>query len=286
MAIGGSGRALAVEVGQRSEVEFAEQVSLPTRPNAGPHRADIGGGEHREHLQHLRRTDIDGKPHQQTRVIDIAAECQMGHGQMPVNEKFHNPRLILREHQARRHIPGHTGSELTVILHKSLPEIVNQQRHKQRPLPSDLAPDGGQPALLVAQSHRLLHRHKAVLVDGVFVIVVELQEVPGMAEFGNDPFQQPHLMEPPQRLGQPLRPLKQSQKSSPGFVFQGTRGSGRTLHSIAIDRTGRSPHSLPGGMVDRFAIHLRQLHQPQAMGQTARHTIPSLWQGTDGLRPH
>ena len=55
------------------------------------------------------------------------------------------------------------------------------------------------------QAGRLLDRAKAVLVDGVFVVLVELEQAPGVSQCRNEPFEQLDLVESAKQLRQPRR---------------------------------------------------------------------------------
>ena len=53
------GRAFAGQLLHGAVVEVGEDLGLPAVPHVGPHGAQVGGGQHEEHLQQLGRADLD-----------------------------------------------------------------------------------------------------------------------------------------------------------------------------------------------------------------------------------
>ena len=265
-------RALAVEGAERAKVEFAEQVSLPPRPDARSDGADIGRGEHREHPQHLRRADVAGEPYHETVVGGIATKRLMGHHEMFEHEKFDDLSLVGRQAESGRHVAGHPRPQLAVVLDESLAEVVDQQCQEYGLLAVDLPPRIAEPAGFILHFGSPFNGHDAVLVDGVFMVVVELQQMPGVGELGDQDLKRPHLVQPAQCVSQAPRLGEEPEEPLPGGVGR------RQTRSLGA-------HRGPGGVVDRHVIDHCQFHQPHDRIEAARHLWQAACHGRHIVRP-
>ena len=140
-----------------------------------------------------------------------------------------------------------------MVLDEPLAEVVNEQREQHQPLPPDLPPGGPEPALVGREGVRLFDRHDAVLVHRVLVVVVELQQIAGVGELGDDPLEQSHVVQPTQGRTETPRLLEQRQEPGPR----------RLVDRVGMGRRGSpgGPHGLPRPAGDRQVVQHRQLDQ-------------------------
>jgi hypothetical protein len=85
----------------RLEVELAQELALPAVPGAGPHGADVGHGQHQQELQPLGALHGPGEGADRARVGDIAAEGDVAHEQMVLDEPGDGFRLGRAHAKAR-----------------------------------------------------------------------------------------------------------------------------------------------------------------------------------------
>ena len=98
-------------------------------------------------------------------------------------------------------LPGDPCADLAVILDESLADVVDEQGQKQRPLTVEGPPLVPQPAVVCGKPCRPFDRKNAVLVDGVFVKAIKLQQVAGVRELRDQNLEHPHLVQPVQGVG-------------------------------------------------------------------------------------
>ena len=75
---------------------------------SGPHRAQVGGRQHVEHLQQLGRADLHGELHRQLLVGRVAAEGQVVHQHVLVDQEPQGLGFVGGQSQP----PGRVGGDL------------------------------------------------------------------------------------------------------------------------------------------------------------------------------
>lgn len=139
-----------------------------------------------------------------------------------------------------------------MVLGIALAHVVDQKRQVEDVPRGHLAVDLAEGAGIVEQIRGLVDRAEAVLVDGVLVVLVELQQAAGVTEGGNELFQDAHLVQAPQQLSQPCRHSQQRPE-----MGQGLRGD------LRRQPRGLLADDLPGVGVDGLVVKVRQVDQPQ-----------------------
>ena len=130
-----------------------------------------------------------------------------------------------------------------MILDEALADVVQQERHQQRPLPPEGPPFGAEPVVRTGQRRHPFDGEQAVLVHGVFVEAVELQQVAGMRELRDQDLEHPHVVKPAERRGHLRRMGKEFEK---GFVGRAVHLTGQVGHA--------GPHGFPGATGDRHVV--------------------------------
>ena len=129
-----------------------------------------------------------------------------------MHQELERFRIFDFESEALGYLLSNSAADFRVILLVSLAEIVNQQRKVEYPLVLQMDVGVAQGVFSVGKPRRLLDRTNAVLVDRVFMVLVELQQTPGVGKIGNDLFQHAKLQQPPQQLAQSLRIVQEFQE--------------------------------------------------------------------------
>ena len=146
-----------------------------------------------------------------------------------------------------------------MVLGKSLPQVVEQEREQERPATGELPPRPSEPRVVPGERRGAFDGEDAVLVHRVLVVVVELQQVPGVGEPGHEDLEDAHVVELPQRVPEAVGALEESEKRRDrrSVGLRGQRG-----HGLA--------HGLPHDRIDRQRVEHRQFHQPDDRAR-ARH---------------
>ena len=108
--------------------------SLPAVPHVRPHGPQVGRRQHVEHLQHFGRADLHGELHGQLLVGRVAAERQMVHQHVLVDEEPQRLGFVRREAQPPGGVGGDLHAHLAMIFQAALAQVVDQQRQVQQVL--------------------------------------------------------------------------------------------------------------------------------------------------------
>ncbi len=186
-------------------VEVGDDLGLPTGPGVGPDGGQVGGREHEEHLQQLGRADLDGEADRDRLVAGVAAQGEVVHHQVLVDEEFQGLGVFRVQTEPLGRLGGDPQPDLAVVFRVALAEVVDQQGQVEDRPPPHPAIDPAQRPLVGQEPRRPLHRPQAMLIDGELVVLVELEQSPGVGQGGNKPLQEPDLVQAAQQLAQPLR---------------------------------------------------------------------------------
>ena len=178
---------------------------------------------------------------------------------MVANQKFDDRRLLCGDPEAFAGLPSHPRPDFAVVARIALAQVVHQGGQQQRPGPAHPEPNPPQPVIALSQGQAPFQCQDRVLVDCVFVIVVELQEIAGVGKAGNKSLEPAGLMEAVKQVGEPRSPLQLGnwrgrQQPDEGLDRVGGRRWRRAGSLVVVCRgaaRGRGSHSLPGGGVDR-----------------------------------
>ncbi len=242
------GRSVAGQVLHGLLVQLGQHLGLPAVPHARPHGCEIGRRQHEQHVEHLGRTDVDGEPHDELIVARVAPECQVRHDQVLVHQEFQHLGFAHRQPQPAGRLVGDTQANVAVVFDEPLAQVVNQQGQVQRALLLDAPVDAAQHSRVGAEVGRPLDRQDAMLVDGVLVIFVELQQAAGVGEVGNDFFQHAQLVQTAQQFAEPA-----------GLGDEREELAGDSRGHLAVQsRHGRS-HRIPRGGRNPLVVQIGQL---------------------------
>ena len=139
-----------------------------------------------------------------------------------------------------------------MFLFEPFAEVVQQQSQMQQVLFPQLAIGLADDRLVLFEVGTDPHRLQGVLVDGVLVVLVELQQPTSMSKTGDDFFQRPHLMEDLQDIAEFARVGEQSHK------LQRCR-----LVDSKFPVEHRAANRQPRLVLNRLVMQRRQLHQPE-----------------------
>ena len=117
-------------------------------------------------------------------VARVAAERQVVHQQVLVDQQADDLGLARAESQPRAGLRGDPQPDLAVVLQVPLAQVVDQQCQVQQPLLRQRAIHAAQRPGVGPQLGRALDRADAMLVDRVLVILVELQQPARVANSG------------------------------------------------------------------------------------------------------
>ena len=107
-------------------VEVGDDFGLPAVPHVRAHGPQVGRSEHKQHLQHLGRADLDGELHDHVLVAGVAAEGEMVHAEVLVDEELQALGLVGRQAQPLGRTLGNLSPNVAVIFQKTLSQVVNQ----------------------------------------------------------------------------------------------------------------------------------------------------------------
>ena len=249
---GGFG-AVAGQMLHRAVVEIGHDFRLPAVPHVRPDRSQIGRRQNVEHLQQLGRADLHGQLNRQLLVGRVAAKRQMVQVHVLVNEEPQDLGFVRRKPQPRGRVGGDLQPHFAMILQTPLAEVVDQQRQMQQMLLRNRPVDSAHRPGVRRKLRGELHRPQAVLVDRVLVILIELQQSPGVLELGNEPFEQAGAVQVAQQRRQAARGwAKQRKEMATRLGRRRRRGKLR----------GLVPNRLPGRGGDRHIVEIRQIDQP------------------------
>ncbi len=87
--------------------------------------AQVGGSEHIEHLQQLRRADLHGKAHDQVFVAGVAMHGQVVHPQVLVDEELDRFRFVRPQAQPPAGFLGNLQADFAVVFQHPLAQVVD-----------------------------------------------------------------------------------------------------------------------------------------------------------------
>ena len=218
--IGRRGGAVAGQLLHGPMVKVGQHLRLPAVPDVGAHRAQVGGGEHVQHLQQLGRADLHGEADDQVFVAGVAAEGKVVHPQMLVDEELDGLRLVRLQAQPPAGLLGDLQPDLAVIFQQPLAQVVDEQGQVQKVLVLQPAIDPPHRPRVVQQVLGELHRADAMLIDRVLVVLVELQQPAGAGEIGKEPLQDGHVVQVAEQRAQAAGVGQQGEEMPAGLGRQ------------------------------------------------------------------
>ena len=224
--IGRRGGAVAGKLLHGPMVKVGQHLRLPAVPDVGADRAQVGGGEHVEHLQQLGRADLHGETDDQVLVAGVAAEGQVVHPQVLVDEELDGLRLVRLQAQPPAGLLGDLQADLAVVFQQPLAQVVDQQGQVQEVLVLQPAIDAPHRPRVVQQPLGELDRADAMLIDRVLVILVELQQAAGTGEIGQKPLQDRHVVQVAEQRAQAAGMGQQGKEMPAGLRAAGVAASG------------------------------------------------------------
>ena len=185
-------------------VERAQKLALPAVPDAGPHRADVGDGEHQEQLEALRALHDVGEVAHGLGVADVAREGDPAHGQVLLDEPRGRLGLGRAEAEAGTQALCDAHSDEGMVLVAPLGDVVQERRHVERPPVLDGADDARGQGVRLAGLAALDAGEDAdgadqVLVHREVVVHVELHHRHDPAEVRDEAAEHARLVHAPQR---------------------------------------------------------------------------------------
>ncbi len=144
--------------------------------------------------------------------------------------------LMGRKPQPGGRVGGDLQPHLAMILQMALAQVVNQQRQVQQMLLGKRAIDPAHGAAVRRKLRGKLHRPQAMLIDRVLVILVELQQPPGMLELGDESFEKAGTVHVAQQRRKP-RGMGQQRKEMAARL--GRRRLVGQLRGLVADRLPR-----------------------------------------------
>ena len=261
--IGRRGGAVAGQLLHGPMVKVGQHLRLPAVPDVGAHGAQVGGREHVEHLQQLGRADLHGEADDQLFVARVAAEGQVVHPQMLVDEKLDDLRLVRLQAQPPAGLFGDLQAHLAVIFQQALAQVVDQQGQVQKMLVLQPAINASHRPGVVEQFLGELDRADAMLIDRVLVILVELQQPAGTGEIGKKPLQDRHVVQVAEQRAQAAGVGQQGEEMPAGLRRQ-VRRQVRRLAADLFPGERRNRHVVQVGQIDH-------LHDRRQVAAEPRH---------------
>ena len=110
----------------RALIEIGHHFGLPTVPHRRPHSREVGRRQHEQHVEHLGRADVDGKPHDELIVARIAPKREVRHHEVLVDEKLERLGFAQRQPQPPGGVLGNPQPHVAVVLDEAFAQVVNQ----------------------------------------------------------------------------------------------------------------------------------------------------------------
>ena len=162
-----------------------------------------------------------------------------------------------------------------MVFQVAFAQVVDQQRQVQQVLLGQGAVDAPQRSRVRPKVRGELHRPQTMLVHRVLVVLIELQQAPGVMELGNESLQEVGVVQIAQQRAEPGRMAQQREEMAAGLRRrQGLR-----------QLTGVPPDRLPRGGRDRLVVEIRQVHQPHDGRQIAAEQFEAAPRGQNARRP-
>ena len=149
------------------------------------------------------RSHVHGEPHEELLVGRVASEGEVVHHEVVGHEELNRFRVFGGEAQEPRVLQGQAGSHLAVVVGVSLAQVVKQDCQVEHMLSVDFPIGQSQCSLVPLHFRRDVDGAEAMLVDRVLVVLVELEQAPGVSVGRNEPFEKSHLVQEPQQVSQP-----------------------------------------------------------------------------------
>jgi len=126
---------------ERALVKIGEHLQLPVVQHPGADGGQISAGKHKQHRQALGRANFDGELQDHLLIAGIAAEGEVRHEQVFVDQKAQLTGLAVGELEPVGGFVGDPGADFAMIFQVTFAEIVDQQRQMERSLLFDGAVD-------------------------------------------------------------------------------------------------------------------------------------------------
>ena len=113
-------------------VERAQQLAFPAVPDARSDRADVGDGQHQQQLEAFRALHDIGEVAHGLGITDVAAEGDLAHGEMLLDQPGRRFDLGGRQAQARTQAARNARADDGVVFVAALGDVVQKGRDIQR----------------------------------------------------------------------------------------------------------------------------------------------------------
>ena len=187
-----------------------------------------------------------------------------------MDEKLEGLGLAQRQLEPRGRLLGDAQADFAMVFDVALAQVVNQQGQVQGPLLLDAQVDLTQGARIADEVGAAFHRPNAVLVDGVLVVFVELQQASGVREAGKDSFQHSQRVQPAEQLPEP-----------PGARNERQKLAGDARAHVAVELRHGGAHDLPRFGRDAFVVQVGQLAQVEHFAQVGLELLEAPLRGYD-----
>ena len=137
---------------------------------------------------------------------------------MLVDQECEGLCIGLGESQSLRDVQCDAAADFAVVFDMALAQVMQQQCQMQEPLVLDLAVRAANRTVVVEEVRGPLHGEQGVLVDGVLMVLVELQQTADMRPLRDYAFQQFEIVQQTQHFCQPGRLRQQRAKMRPRRV--------------------------------------------------------------------
>src|SRR5690606_5089376 len=116
----------AGDEGLRLPIELAQKLTLPAVPRAGADGADVGDRQQKQQFQPLRALYDRREVADRLGVSKIAAERDVAHFEMMLDEPCDRVRLGSGQPEPRAEPPGNAGADLRMVLDPALADVVQE----------------------------------------------------------------------------------------------------------------------------------------------------------------
>ena len=204
----------------------------------------------------------------------IAAERQVVHQHVLVDEESQSLGLVRRDAQPLDGVRSDPQPHFPMIFQVSLAQIVEQQRQVQQVLLGQWAVDSAQRPPVGPKVRGELDSAQTMFVHRVLVVLVELQQPPGVTKLGNESLQEVGVVQIAQERPQP-RGMTEQRKEVPAS-FRRRQGP-RQMTDVATN-------GFPRGGRNRLVVEIGQVDHPHDGGQIAAERFEAVPRGENARR--
>jgi hypothetical protein len=158
------------------DVQAPEELFFPRRHRVRTDRLDVDEGHQAQHPQQLFGSHHVREPFDDVRIVEIAAERNVGHLEMMTDEKFDRVPRIIRQLETIQRGTGDTDTHLRVVRILHLADVMEDERKREELGRAHLLQERAEPfagcADRMPQRFEAADREERVLVDGVAMVEV------------------------------------------------------------------------------------------------------------------